>query len=290
MNFKPMLAGEAEVERIRWPMFASPKLDGIRATFKGPNRMLVTRSLKLIPNRRIQRLFQFDFPLDGELIVGEAHHPHVFRNTTTVVMAHDAPIDNVTFRVFDCVGDEGFIERFAKAAELCEYKWMIPVPHTLLKNHEELYVYEEQMLGIGYEGVMLRHPHGKYKFGRSTTSEGLLLKLKRKKTSEAKVIGYEEQMHNANELKTDALGYAERSSHQANLVPMGTLGALVVTDLISGVTFNIGTGFTAAERQEIWNKREQFLGAVASYEYLPIGVKDKPRHPCFKGWRAKEDM
>jgi DNA ligase-1 len=96
-------------------------------------------------------------------------------------------------------------------------------------------------------------------------------------------------MHNANEAKMDNLGYTERSSHQANLVPMDTLGALEVVDTKSGVAFNIGTGFTFQDRNEIWKNRNKYLNMLVTYEYLPVGVKDKPRHPAFLGFRMVDD-
>jgi DNA ligase-1 len=183
-----------------------------------------------------------------------------------------------------------FKDRFKMACEAADYKRIIPVPHTLMSDEKELLETEDFILKMGYEGLMLRDPVGLYKNGRSTVSEGGLLKLKRKLTSEAVVIGFEEQMHNANEAKTDNLGNTERSSHQANLIPMGTLGALIVRDIISGVEFNVGTGFTAEERAGIWKQRESLKGKIVSYEYLPIGVKDKPRHPVFLGWRMEDDL
>jgi DNA ligase-1 len=71
---------------------------------------------------------------------------------------------------------------------------------------------------------------------------------------------------------------------------MNCLGALVVRDLKTGVVFNIGTGFTAADRLEMWKNRANLLDKIVTYEYLPIGVKDKPRHPCFKGFRIEADL
>jgi DNA ligase-1 len=139
---------------------------------------------------------------------------------------------------------------------------------------------------------MIRDPRGKYKVGRSTTNEGGLLKMKQWKDAEGRIVGFEEQMHNANELTTDNLGYAERSSHQANKVPMGTMGALIVEGIndFKGIQFNVGTGFTAAERQHIWDNRPTFLNQIEKYKYRPIGVKDKPRHPTHVGFRLPEDM
>jgi DNA ligase-1 len=104
------------------------------------------------------------------------------------------------------------------------------------------------------------------------------------------VIGFEEQMHNANEAKTNALGNTERSSHQENMIPMGVLGALIVVDHKTGVEFNVGTGFTADDRAGIWKQRDVLHGKSITYEYLPYGVKDKPRHPVFLGWRMEEDL
>ena len=291
INFKPLLADDAVLDKLVFPLMASPKLDGVRATFVGPNHTLLTRSLKPIPNMYVNIKLRLEHPLDGELVVGEAFGKSVFRDTMKVISSHEAPIGGLTFRVFDYVM-EGvpFNKRFQRACLWCDFENLIPVPHVDIENLDQLLLYEERMLEVGYEGIMLRDPLGKYKYGRSTVSEGILLKLKRMMTSEATVIGFEERMHNGNELKTDKLGYAERSSHKANMVPMNSMGAIIVRDIKTGVQFNIGTGFSEAERKDIWNKREQFLGAVASYEYQPIGVKDKPRHPRFKGWRMKEDL
>jgi len=56
------------------------------------------------------------------------------------------------------------------------------------------------------------------------------------------------------------------------------------------VEFGLGTGFDDAERGKIWEQRNSYLGLRVKFKYLPIGVKDKPRHPVFLGWRHKEDM
>jgi DNA ligase 1 len=48
-NFKPMLAVDCgDVNALRFPLFASPKLDGVRAVVM--NGGLMSRSLKPIPN------------------------------------------------------------------------------------------------------------------------------------------------------------------------------------------------------------------------------------------------
>jgi DNA ligase-1 len=285
-----MLADDAIVDQVQYPVLASPKLDGVRATFQQTGELL-TRSLKLLPNRAAREKWEITQMLDGELIVGDPNSPTVFRDTMKVVMSHNADISALRFFAFDLVGIKAFKERLAGMQMLvASQKDMIPVPHVLINNEYELLDLEEKTLTNGYEGLMLRDPLGPYKFGRSTAREGYLLKVKRKRTGEAEIINYEEQMHNANEATTNALGNTERSSHQANKVPMGVLGSLLVRDLKTDVEFNVGTGFSADERADLWAHRLDLLGKLISYEYLDYGIKDKPRHPTFKGFRAKEDM
>ena len=97
-------------------------------------------------------------------------------------------------------------------------------------------------------------------------------------------------MSNQNEAGKDALGYTERSTHKAGMVPQNTLGALQVRDIVTGVEFNIGSGFTAADRADIWANRHQMRGRLAKYKHFAIGVKEKPRFPVFLGFRDPGDM
>jgi DNA ligase-1 len=203
-----------------------------------------------------------------------------------VVMSHAESVNELRYFVFDLVKtNTEFKDRLAEAGNYCDGNQIVHVPHKRIQTLDELYEAEDEALKQGFEGVMLRHPRGPYKFGRATAREGWLMKVKRHAQSEALIIGFQEQMHNANEMKRDVFGYADRSSHQANLVPTGVLGALMVRDIDTLVEFNIGTGFTAAEREEIWRKRHEWIGQTVTYKYLPVGVKDKPRHPVFLGLR-----
>lgn len=167
---------------------------------------------------------------------------------------------------------------------------MSPVDHHEVHDEARLLHLEEHYVSLGYEGVMLRHPDGLYKHGRSTAKEGWLLKLKRFEDGEARVVGFTELMHNANEAKLNELGHLERSSHKAGKVGKQTLGALTVKDLKTGVEFEIGTGFTASQRQELWNVGDNLLGRVVKYKSQPTGVKDKPRFPVFLGFRDPRDL
>jgi DNA ligase-1 len=281
-----MLADDADLGNLKFPFLVSPKLDGVRAV--SVNGILRSRSMKEFPNPQVNSKLCSEAPLDGELILGDPTSKSVFRDTMKCVMSHVYDVKELRLFVFDLVKtNTEFRDRLEQAANYCDGSQIVHLPHRRIETLDELLTAEEEALNLGYEGVMLRHPRGPYKFGRATAREGWLMKVKRHCQSEARVLGFVELMHNWNELGVDALGYAERSSHQANLVPAGRLGALMVQDVKSGVEFNIGTGFDDAERNEIWMNKSAYIGKWLTYKYLPVGVKDKPRHPVFLGWRAE---
>jgi len=288
-KFKPMLAAEAVLENLKFPLFASPKLDGIRAIIM--NGRVMSRALKEIPNATVQEMFTHPEMegLDGELIVGLPTSKSCYRDTVSVVMS-DSKLTPASFHVFDRIDvpGAGYRERLARLEAAFSLPWIAKVPQVIMQDIDRLLDYETKCLEEGYEGLILRSMDGPYKFGRSTAKEGHLLKLKRFVDAEAEVIGFEERMHNANEATTNELGRTQRSSHQAGKVPMGTLGALVVK--MGDIQFNIGTGFDDAQRDKIWANREQHLGQLAKFKYFPIGVKDAPRHPVYLGWRDRSDL
>lgn len=283
--FKPGLAAEAVLKLIVFPCVVSPKLDGIRAVV--PEKTLLSRSLKPIPNRYIQNLFNKCRFMDGELIKGSPTSQSAYRDTVSEVMAFDKT-EGATFYVFDYIKDLTLPftvrnEMLWDAVLELKHPKVVVLEHRWIENMEELLAFEQECLDMGYEGLIIRAPNAPYKTGRSTVKEGYILKLKRFSDAEAIVIGFEERMHNGNEATKNELGRTQRSSHKANMIGMDMLGALQVK--FGEVEFSIGTGFTDEERIHIWNNRSSFLGKLAKFKSFLIGVKDLPRHPVFLGWR-----
>lgn len=297
--FKPMLAATCkDIGKLTFPVLASVKLDGVRATVQGGK--LYSRTLKLIPNKHVQEMFE-ELPngLDGELIAGDPAAPDCYRKTVSIVMSEGKDALDISFHVFDFKKASTFFDRITTVQQMCaNYKNIgvpvIPLEHRTMRNVTQLEIFESGTVQAGHEGVMLRSIEGPYKEGRSTEREGYLLKLKRFADSEAEVIGVTELMHNGNEAKTNALGRTERSSHKAGMVGTGMLGALCVRDVKTGVGFEIGTGFTDEERKQIWAVATAAEGVhvwkLAKYKYFALGSKDKPRFPVFLGWRDKRDI
>jgi DNA ligase-1 len=284
-----------DYDTLRWPMIASPKLDGIRAIWF--NGQFYSRTLKPIPNGALTKAMQ-EFcnkvgdrlnGLDGELVQGDPTSPLTFNSTTRAVMAAGAGIEGLRFHVFDrVVPGTGFEERL-QAIPKIDSSLVTVVPQTYVGSRGEMEELEEQYVVEGYEGLIVRNPKMHYKMGRSTANEQGLIKIKRFMDSEAVVIGFEELMHNANEATVDERGYTKRSSHKVNQVPTGRLGALIVRwESIKErktLVINIGSGFTDAERQQIWDNRHDYIGAICRFKFLAVGMLEAPRHAVFMGWR-----
>lgn len=289
----PMLAGTLEdLSDLRFPVLASPKIDGIRVRYLGG--VALSRSMKPLKNKALQA-FAAQYAgilegLDGEIICGSPTDKKACRYTTSVVNSYDKT-DPLTTHVFDhCkMPHSPFDERLSIAGTqvaagiLLGVSQITLVEHVMLDSMEGILAYENDMLALGYEGIMTRTSSGLYKTGRSTPKEQGLIKIKRFVDDEAIVIGVEEKMHNANEAVTNELGRTSRSSHKENQIPTGMMGALVCRGLagrFKDVEFKIGTGFDREECIDMWKNPP--IGKMISYQYFPIGVKDKPRILSFK--------
>jgi DNA ligase-1 len=286
MIFTVMLAKDADLGKLRYPLLVSPKLDGIRAYVR--EGVVYSRKNKPIPNKHVQTLFKpYDY-FDGELIVGDPTDPFVYRNTMSGVMSIEGEPD-VKYFVFDHLLylHEPFALRNGRSLRY-NRKVTVALEQKLITTYDELLEHEAKVLELGYEGLILRDPNAPYKCGRSTVKEGGMLKLKRFSDAEFTVVGFEERLKNNNEATTDETGRTKRSSHKANKSGRGDLGALVLQH--NRDTFTCGTGFTDAERADIWDNQDKYLGRLAKVKFFAIGAYDKPRHPVFLGWRDKRDV
>jgi DNA ligase-1 len=295
---KPMLAASLEtIDSIKFPVYVTPKLDGIRCL--KIDGQIVSRTFKPIRNAELAAAVKDLLPdgSDGELIMGGT-----FQNTTSMVMSADKTIGNekAYFYWFDYVLDDNkkpYLERINDMKKFVEDHpdiltaspvKIVPLVPTEIKTIEELLKYETEVLEQGFEGVMLRTAHGPYKFGRSTLKEGSLVKMKKFDDDEAIITGFNELDKNTNEKTKDEFGYAKRSSHKEGKIGQDTLGSLDVN--WNGIHFSIGSGFTAEQRKEFWNDRDNLVGKIVKFKYFATGMKEAPRFPIFLGFRSEDDM
>ncbi len=286
---KPMLAcsTQPDLDAIRYPKYASTKLDGIRCTVVGG--VALSRSLKPIPNLHVRKtLAKLDLSgCDGELMVrGD------FNSVQSAVMSvHGTP--DFTYEIFDYVDEsKGFDDRLTEALRLV-YLANSPIikflPQITVRSADEVSTLYKESLSLGNEGLILKDPKGKYKFGRSTMKEELMLKLKDVVSDvEAKIIGFKELEHNNNDAYYNDVGQQVRSNHQAFKELGGTLGALIC--MLNNKIFNIGSGFNERQRQILWDNRESYLGSLVKFKHLGLSKYGVPRCPIFLSIRDRRDL
>lgn len=294
---KPMKAENAELDKLRFPVLAQPKIDGVRGL--NVAGQLRTRTLKPFANLKLMEKYSHPLfaGLDGELWhrdrYGEAS---LCRDTTSVVntILMTAPIhwtifDDFSPDVIRLPYEVRLSRVFYRALELQDagFDFLHAIETRRIENLSELLSFEEEMLAQGYEGVILRDPKGNYKNGRSTVREGGLLRIKRFVDREATVVKLVEAMENLNEKTTNALGLSERSSHQENKIGKQMVGALIC-ETEDGQLITVGPGeMTHGERLLYWERPELIVGKPITYKCFPHGEKLAPRFPTFKTIREE---
>jgi len=296
--FKPMLApGEDPMsfpdyfKKLNYPLLCSPKYDGIRCIIKGKRAM--SRTFKMLPSYQVQEEFSRYENFDGELIEGNPTDFDVYNRTQSHVMSEDKP-GNLKFFVFDYVEQNYLNKPYYERLELLEslindHPNVELVKQEYVDNYDELIAYEKKCLEQGFEGIMMRDPLGFYKCGRGTFREGLIYKLKRFKDAEGFILDILPMMENTNELETDELGYAKRSSKKEGLVEGDIAGKYRV--MFNNEILDVAPGsFTHAERKRMLLHKHSYVGKTLKFRYFEHGIKDKPRFPRALGIRELMDL
>lgn len=311
---KPMKACDYDESKLQFPIYALPKIDGVRALVQ--EGKLLGRSLKEHANLHLREVFgrpEFN-GFDGEMAAAVPTHPELCRLTTSAVNTIKGESE-VTWWLFDYITPEtahlGYEDRMAALMSYLEdllteneagedqYSMDLLYAISCLQivelcpcfSLETLYEVDQAWLNTGYEGTILRAPHGKHKQGRSTTREGGYLRIKRFVIEEAEVLAIIEGQTNNNVAQTNELGNTFRTTHKENMVPNGMVGSLLCRNLKDNAEITVSSGcMTEAERIHYFQNQSGIVGKVIKYQCFPQGVKDKPRFPTFQCIRAESDI
>lgn len=314
---KPMLASDFVEAKLKFPLIAQPKVDGVRALHTTGG--FTGRSLKKFKNLHITELFSHSAlaGLDGELAAERDTHPDLCRLTSSATGTIKGE-PWLLWHIFDYVTPEtALLPYHHRCAELlpkrfAELQQEVPhlfphlrmIPYEIVNSMEQLVAYEQTCLLAGYEGVIIRGLRGKHKQGRSTPTEGGLLRIKRFVDFEFTVHTIIEGDANENEAQKNELGNTFRSSHQENKVPNGMIGAMignvtaVVKDPTTGVVLfdkgaevRVGAGcLDHTQRRCYFESQDEFKGFIHKAKFFPKGIKDKPRFPTWQSFRHEADI
>jgi len=242
---------ENDVDLTGW--WISEKLDGVRAYWDGERFISRLGNEFFAPRWFTEQLPKV--PLDGELWGGRKR----FQRTVGIVKRQDESElwKELKYVVFDAPRHGGvFEERVAfidQTLTALKTQWLEACAHVVCEGVEHLQRELSRVEGLGGEGLMVRQPRSRYEAGRSST----LLKVKSFHDTEARVLEH-----------VPGLG-----RHA------GRLGALLV-ELPDGTRFNVGTGFSDAEREN-----PPKVGAVITFRYQELSNTGVPRFPSYVGER-----
>lgn len=228
-----------------WVM--SEKLDGIRGYWNG--KELLTRKGKKIyaPIWFTRNLPKFE--LDGELWTKR----NDFENIQSIIM-DKKPSKNwkdITYNIFEVPNSKGdFFKRLKKAKEWFKKnpsEYINIIDQIEIKDKEHLNIYLNELISQKAEGLIIKDPNQNYHTGRSPH----ILKVKKAQDMEGKVIGINISV------KTKVL-------------------QSLVLRLKNDVIFNLGTGFTKAQR-----KNPAKIGDIVTFKYFGFTKYAKPKFASF---------
>ncbi len=246
------------------PFLLQPKLDGERCrALIGPRVVLFSSEqhvIKSVPHIN-EALAALNLPhgleLDGELYQHGTDFSEIHSKVGRSATLH-LDYESMDYHIFDLVDPN--------MPQLDPLQYLPPIPFKppleLVKTHvisslAEVYEWMTSFVDFGYEGIILREANNLYVRRRSTQ----MMKFKPKKSDYYPVIGFTEEISITGE-------------------PKNSLGALVCTS-DEGTTFNVGSGFTADQRHELWKRRHELVGCVCHVKYQNITSNHVPRFPVF---------
>jgi DNA ligase-1 len=296
--FRPMLAPNEtiDIKTLKFPLMGSYKLDGVRCIFK--DEQMYSRSLKQFPNVQLRKRFEHlvkmskvnNVILDGELLAKSLTFNEL--SGLTRQLNKELPND-LYFYCFDMIKDEQFELPFAN--RLQTYK----LEATNVKIVEQKFIYYakavetyyEEALNYGCDGLILRDPNGRYKFGRGTIKEALIYKLKPFVTEDAKIIEVIQatEVREGAEKKINELGRSVTSKKKDDRILIEKASAFTV--IYEGKELKVTIAETDKVKEEIWKKRKNYIGKWIEYKCMKVGMKEDglPRHPTTIRFRTDKD-
>jgi DNA ligase-1 len=326
ITFECLLASSEipAIAEVPLPTMMSFKYDGMRGLII--NGRAMSRKMLPFPNLFLQKWVAHNAAylngFDCEIIVGAPNLPTTFNTTQSAIGTEEGRPDFKLYVLdhWDMEGETAEM-RYAHLQTLFEnlppevMERCVLVEQRVAKIASHVQAYYREAVDKGYEGIMCKHPRKPYKYGRSTLKEAILLKWKEFADSEILIDEVLQGKKNGNEKKKDELGFAKRSSHKAGKTLEPIVGGFCGKDInpnspFYGQRIKVGPGsFKKDMLRALWAKHVAWLdaggnlpdspvkgakhspiiGQIMTYKYQVAGVKDKPRFPGAKGFRAKLD-
>jgi DNA ligase-1 len=267
--FEPMLASKWEdsKDKITYPIFSQPKLDGIRCIVT-KDGMFSRNGKPIISAPHIRESLSEVFDVYPELILDGELYADKFANDFNKIVSlvkKTKPTDadlkeskkNIQYWIYDLPdNDIQFGDRCDRLHDLFNTfdsfsKHCIEVETTLCMSEDDVIDLYEGYVDAGFEGQMLR-TNGKYENKRSK----FLMKHKSFIDEEYTIIGVCEGEGN----KTNMVGY-------------------MTFETADGKPFKSNVKASFEESEEMFRNRKQLIGKQATIKYFNLTPDGIPRFP-----------
>jgi len=257
----PMLAKDASniLEKIEYPCFIQPKLDGMRALYQ--KSKMISRKGKAIETMGhiIEDVMDSTHHvLDGELY---AHGRTFQENMRLIKKDRGEETKEVKFHVYDLILDKPFALRYALLQSIARnYDQVEIVPTIQIFDEEELKHHHQMYVGMGYEGTIIRHTDAPYAVNKR----------------DFQLLKYKDFIDEAYEV-VDIVP-SEKNPEQG--VVHCTIGGGA-----DNVTFGCGMKFSHVMRKQMLINKDLYIGRIAEIRFFEYTDDGLPRFPVCHGFR-----
>lgn len=273
-GIEPMLAfpREKKEKYVKYPMWAQPKLDGLRciAIIEGGTCRLFSRTRKeflTVPHiiKELELAFKDheDIILDGELYNHDFKDD--FNKIISLIKRDEVHPEStkIQYHIYDVVSDKPWHVRTKSLKYgLNKTKYCFQHETVEVKSEQELQDYFMDCIARGYEGAILRNKDMIYEQKRSIG----LLKVKSFLDDEFEIIGMEEGKGKL----------------------QGKCGAFILMTK-DGKEFRATPKCTIEQKEQYWIEQDFCIGKVATVQYQGLTPDEKvPRFPVLKSIRDYE--
>lgn len=260
----PMLAKVFANERhkIDWrTAYVQPKLDGMRC-LDTPNGKISRKNTPIttMDHIEVKRPGTSTYVVDGELYA----HGLTFQENMKIIKKKREGTESVKFHVYDIISKLPFIDRYALLIAVEQLSSNVEiVPTHKVTSMEEVQKYHSEFIAQGYEGTMIRWGDAGYKVnGRSEN----LLKYKDFMDMAYKIVDVVPSDANPEQGVIECEGYKGEENGER-------------------FTFRCGMKFSHAEREEILQNKDNYIGQTAEIRFFEFTDDGIPRFPVCVGFR-----
>lgn len=258
-NHLPMLAYDfnKKSDKVIYPCFVQPKLDGVRALFyngkfysRNGNQFYDLEHIK-------EELSECNLILDGELYTGEIKFEELVGLVKKQSKSEEdkKKSEKIKFVVYDIISDDTFSSRNYNLNNFFDQKFLLhtqPLITEECKQQQDIKTFHDKYVKLGYEGLIIRNKKGKYQEKNRSND---LLKYKEFKEDEFEIVDYK-------------CG----TGQDANAV-------IWICKTKHGKIFNARPEGTLEERRKLYRQGNSNIGKLLTVRYQNLSKDDIPRFP-----------